>query len=653
VVRLRVYHFCFLLVKHTYMKRLLLFCCLINASVVFAQQGFFLNDHDEKEAVKPEYTEKDKPVAAATVQVSMNFDNEITPVSKYVFGNNANVYMTQMVDQPVLLDYIRDLAPNVIRFPGGNLSSVYFWNAEKNVPPADAPAQLLDGNGVASPAGYWYGKNNEGWTASLDSYYEMLALTGNTGILTINYGYARYGLAENPVAAAAHLAAEWVRYDNGRTKYWEIGNESNGSWQAGYRINTTDNQDGQPSIINGELYGKHFKVFADSMHKAATEKGFPIYIGAQLLQEAPAAWWNNTDRFWNAGIFTEAANTPDYYIIHSYYTPYNENSTAATILATATTVTEDMMEYVTNSMATAGVTQKPVALTEWNIFAVGSKQMISYINGMHAAIVTGELIKNKYGMASRWDLANGYGNGDDHGTFSQGNEPGIPQWNPRPSFFYMHYFQKYFGDTMVETNVAGSNDVLAYGSSFSSGESSVVIVNKGTSEKIANVNVFSRGVGARYYYYTLTGGTDNGEFSVKVNVNGTGPTLSAGGPANYETLPAWSSAAATGIKVSLPARSVTYVLVDDGDNIITGTNETKKNLLKVLPNPTKGPFEIEVPMEGQVEIQMVDIYGRLLYKADKERSNGKVVVDASLPSGFYIVRVVQGGKVYSEKVVIE
>ena len=31
--------------------------------------------------------------------------------------------------------------------------------------------------------------------------------------------YARYSTAANPVATAAHLAADWVRYDNGRKSH--------------------------------------------------------------------------------------------------------------------------------------------------------------------------------------------------------------------------------------------------------------------------------------------------------------------------------------------------------------------------------------------------------------------------------------------------
>jgi len=77
----------------------------------------------------------------------------------------------------------------------------------------------------------------------------MLSQTNNTGIITVNYGYARYGTGPDPANTAAHYAADWVRYDNGRTKYWEIGNESARSMQAGFRINTAANQDGQPEIF--------------------------------------------------------------------------------------------------------------------------------------------------------------------------------------------------------------------------------------------------------------------------------------------------------------------------------------------------------------------------------------------------------------------
>ena len=525
--------------------------------------GFFLDDWSEKSFTPPVYEDMPTPASAATVFITVDASNVITKIPKSVFGQNANIWMTQMVTEPILMNHITNLHPNIIRFPGGSLSDIYFWNANAGARPADAPDSLLDANGAKIEAGYWYGKNTQGWTMSVDNYYNMLQQTGNQGIITINYGYARYGMSANPVAAAAHLAADWVRYDNGRTKYWEIGNEDNGTWEAGYRININNNHDGQAEIVTGDLYGRHFKVFADSMKKAAQEIGKTIYIGAQLLERQPENWQTQTDKTWNTGVLTQANTAADFYIIHSYFTPYKENSPAELILNTATDNMNSMMGYLKTTFTNAGATVKPIALTEWNIFSEGSMQQVSFVNGMHAAVLLGEALKNKYGETSRWDFANGWSGGNDHGLFNIGDEPGVSKWNPRPAFYYMYYFGKMIGDRLINTGVVGSTNVLAYGSSFTSGQKGVIIVNKENSSRTVNVSLQNATAGSRFYWYVLTGGTDNGEFSRKVFVNGKGPTETSGGPATeYATIKPYSTSTQGGIKVAMPARSIAYLVID-------------------------------------------------------------------------------------------
>jgi len=524
--------------------------------------GFFLDNWKPRNFDVTAYTDTAVPAAAANIFVTIDASKITTKIPTSIFGQNSNIWMSQMVTEPTLINHITNLKPNIIRFPGGSLSDVYFWNALPNQKPNDAPVNLLDANGSASPAGYWFGKNAESWTLSVDNYYNMLQQTGNEGLITVNYGYARYGTGPNPAAQAAHLAADWVRYDNGRTKYWEIGNECNGTWEAGYRINTTTNQDGQPEIVTGVLYGQHVKVFIDSMRKAAQDIGKTIYIGAYLLEKEPEAWQTQTDKTWNSGVLNQSSNRADYYVIHSYYTPYQQNSTADVILATASDVTVSMINYVKQSIANTGSTVKPVVLDEWNITSQGSMQQVSFINGIHAAILLGEAIKNKYGLTARWDLANGWASGNDHGLFNIGDEPGVSKWNPRPAFYYMYYFQKMIGDRMIPTSVIGSN-VFAYASSFTSGEKGVILVNRGTNASTALVTLENAKAGNRFYWYSLTGGTDNGEFSRKVFVNGRGPTELSGGPATeYATLRPYGASTTGGIKVSLPARSVVYMLID-------------------------------------------------------------------------------------------
>src|SRR4029078_4623930 len=100
-----------------------------------------------------------------------------------------------------------------------------------------------------------------------------------------------------------------------------------------------------------------------------------------------------------------------------------------------------------------------------------------------------------------------------------GDEPGVSKWNPRPAFYYMYYFQRMIGDRMLGTSQIGGIDVLAYASSFTSGEKGLIWANKGTTAQTVLVTLENAKPGGRYYWYTLTGGTDNGEFSRKVFVN--------------------------------------------------------------------------------------------------------------------------------------
>ena len=501
---------------------------------------------------------------AVTDSLTINVNKVLVKIPPTIYGVNSNPYMTQIVTQPTLMQYMKDLAPHIIRGPGGSLSDVYFWNDTSSAP-ADAPDSILDANGNLQPAGYWFGGNTASWTLCLSNYYNMLAQTGSTGIITVNYGYARYGRSANPVAAAAHLAAAWVRYDNGRTKFWEIGNETYGNWEAGYRIDQTANKDGQPMLVTGSLYGQHVKVFVDSMRAAATQIGATIYIGATLYQQAPQSYDYASIQTWNQGVFSQAGNTPDFYIVHNYYTAYNTNSSVSDILASSIPVTTSMMNYVTQQQSAAGVTPKPVALTEWNIQAMGSKQNTSYIAGMHAAKTLGSFIRNQYGEASRWDLANGYDNGNDMGLFNNGTqEPGAPLWNPRPAFYYMYYFQQMVGDRLVYDTLKASNgDITTYSSTFSSGQAGAVIINSGNLSHVVSIDFQHFPAGSHYYWYILTGGADNAPFSSQVYVNGTGPSTPTGGPLSYASIKPYAATLNGTIKIAVPPLSVIYLVADN------------------------------------------------------------------------------------------
>ncbi|HSU51678.1 MAG TPA: hypothetical protein VLJ41_13830, partial [Segetibacter sp.] len=265
----------------------------------------------------------------------------------------------------------------------------------------------------------------------------------------------------------------------------------------------------------------------------------------------------------NAGVFSKAGSVADYYIVHSYFTPYNQNSTATVVLNSALSEPKGMMDYVKSNAIANASSVKPLALTEWNIFAIGSMQMVSHISGLHADLVLGELLTNKYGLASRWDLANGWENGNDHGMFNNGDETGVPKWNPRPVFYHMYYFQKMMGDRLVSSTVTGNSEISAYASTFNNTEVGVTIINRGATPQTTNLKFSNFTPGTKFYWYTLTGGNDNGEFSRKVYVNGRSNSLVSGGPSDsYTTLKAYAANTVNGVQLTVPARAAVFVVVE-------------------------------------------------------------------------------------------
>jgi hypothetical protein len=531
--------------------------------------GCFSAGIEEKTATVPDtYDEIGLLADSSTARVVIDPEVVVAEVSKFVYGNNVNQYCGDYNLVTHLADYVSLLNPHILRYPGGLHSNEYFWSAQGRANlPSDLPPKLL--NGSRQPyTPYWVpGFYGDSWNFNLDDFYTFLKNTSSEALFTVNYSYARYGTGPTPLQTAAHLAAEWVRYDYRKTqelgipptRYWEIGNENCASWASGYYIDPALNQDGQPEKITPKLYGQHVVVFADSMRKAAAEFGHTIYIGSQN----------------DVGVFEGAGNSPDWMVDHTYFTPYGQNSNAKSILNSVRTEVAYYPGKTKNETVKNGLPLKPTTMTEWNIFAEGSGQTSSYINGMHAVQVLGEMIKNQYGMGNRWDVVNGWGSkGDDMGMFSLGTDPDgmAGRGNPRAMFYYMYYFQHFMGDKMVNHAMDGATaDIIVYPSTFSSGEMGIILMNKGTTAQTVQFYFMNFIPGKRFYYYNLTGGNERSgeasparEMSWQVFVNGIGPSKTLGGPIeDLLTIKPYSSSMTNTFKIKSPPLSVQFILVEN------------------------------------------------------------------------------------------
>ncbi|NLE34839.1 MAG: T9SS type A sorting domain-containing protein [Bacteroidales bacterium] len=611
-------------------------------------QGFFMAGWQPRTAVVPEYVDAQAMTDPVTVAITVDCSDTVTLVSPYLFGDNANLWTGPMSDNVTLMKNIANRDQGVMRGPGGSTSDAFFWNRGYNQRPPDVPQALM--NDPSNTTWPWYGQRAENWTMHVDSFYSILSKAGVTGMLTVNYGYARYGTSDDPVAQAAHMAAEWVRYDNGRSKFWEIGNEVFGSWEAGYRIDRSLNKDDQPEYITPALYGQHCRVFIDSMRAAAAETGKEIKIGVVMVEAA------STHSSWNTGVAAQVGDMADFYIVHSYYTPWNTDSDVETVLNSYKN-TEGYKNYVWNTVAAAGMPQLPLALTEYNIFAVGSNQPVSHANGMQAVLATGEMIRTGYAAACRWDLANGWDNGNDHGMYSY-NEPFIPNYTPHPAFFHLYYMRRHTGDVLLNSTVTGTPGVVITPTAFSSGHIGASLVNITKVRKVVRINLKNYGVGDRFYTYTLSG-NEGEDFSRKVYVNGTGSSLEAGGPDNYESIKANGVAIGDQIVVSVPPLSAVYLLVEQGtrqlaiNNEVTSVEITRADdEIVIWPNPSTGTVTVENLPSHVTRLEISHLNGAIQISKEIRSDGSAIAVNTGLPPGIYFISFYGNNYAVTKKIVI-
>lgn len=133
----------------------ILLVCLTSLLEGQAPQGFFLKSWQPRVISNPEFVDVQQTTDPVTISIKINFNDTITKIPKYVFGDNANLWTGSMSDNKQLMKMVADRNIGVLRGPGGSISDVFFWNRNVNTQPPDVPQSMLPD--------LWYGNRPFPW----------------------------------------------------------------------------------------------------------------------------------------------------------------------------------------------------------------------------------------------------------------------------------------------------------------------------------------------------------------------------------------------------------------------------------------------------------------------------------------------------------
>lgn len=479
-------------------------------------------------------------------------------ISPYLFGYNATTYSGNYDADSLLIAYCKVLQPTSIRYPGGDASNMYFFNGI----PKDLPSEVL--TGIGRWTDYLDGTLDINWRLNLKQYYSFLEKVGAHGFITINYPYARYGLGENSVTKAASLAAEWVRQDKGHTLYWEIGNETYACWEGGFKIDTFHRK--QPEYINGYLYGKHFKIIADSMRIAAKRMGHEIKIGA-VMTDNDHIWdgsGKNVTKSWNEQLICELRTNKngcyaDFISVHSYFLDGSERTPSQFI--NSSNNVKKINDFIYSFFEKNKIRPVPLALTEWNLSGNNGGHQNSQIGALHAVCVLGKMMENNYVASCRFALKDywrGNENKGDYGIFANA-DPMKKTSTPYTPYYHLVLLRRTLDGTLVKTRTNQDEGLICFSALTYKRRLGVVVINSNSQMRTFELLIpRSKYKDAYIKWYELSPADGSNEWCEALKING----MTAEGIDFLKQVPAHETNWKQYCKFSINGYSVIYLTIE-------------------------------------------------------------------------------------------
>jgi hypothetical protein len=316
------------------------------------------------------------PFSSGTT-LTVNATTTVRTVDERVFGVNTNIWDSYL-NTPETIALLKAANVRFLRFPGGSLSDEYHWKTNTTL------------------ANTWT------WASNTDGFLNVAAQTGAKVVMTANYG-----------TGTPAEAAEWVTYCNvtksAGFKYWEIGNENYGSWEADAQARKND-----PLIYatRAKDYIAQMKA-ADSTIKvgivvSSPNEDYATYTDHPVTNSRTGIVQNG----WNAVMLTNLKTlgvTPDFVALHRYDGAPNAENDAA-LLQKAQTWPDDiakLRQQLTDYLGTAAASVEILVTENNSVYSKPGKQTTSLVNALFLADSFCNVLKTEVNAVNWWGLRNG------------------------------------------------------------------------------------------------------------------------------------------------------------------------------------------------------------------------------------------------------
>jgi alpha-L-arabinofuranosidase len=405
------------------------------------------------------------PTANVSAQIVVDAANTLASIGAHQIGTNLAIWYD--VTTPTLPGQIAQVAPTILRWPGGSTSDLYHWQSQTECP------QNGTGAGTPGPA---YAPNS-----TFDNFMNLVVIPGSyNAAITVNYGTnASCNGGGDPTEAAAWVAYAKQKGYNQYIHYWTVGNEEFGGWEADLHNPAHDGPTYGAAMSGPNGYYQLMKAADPTAQVGAFVLGGPGY--------------NN----WDSSVLSTAQY--DFVELHWYAQQPGQESDSW-LLSQGPAALTQAIATLRQELQTAGKPSTPIMLGEVNSVAYNQgKQTTSVVNALFAGMVVGEVLQDNVAIATWW-----FGAGGSQGC-NNNNSSSLYGWQNFGSYdlvasntaYAYNYCTSNTGSEIVpEGTVFPSGNAFAMAQQFAQPGSSVLGVSVAAS--LPNVRAYAASQGKGY-----------------------------------------------------------------------------------------------------------------------------------------------------------